>query len=294
MSLISKVIPVREDSVQPQFEIAAHYNVMAELDADIHGNKELSRREVELALRLIGCVPETVFLPCFGTGRHIGPLLDAGVQRIVGVDLSPECVKKARQEFSREPHVSLILGDLCAPAPRQRQFDAVLLLGNSFGDLVDDRALKRFVAGITTPLKPGGCFVMDYIGTNYLKRCQSGAASEWSAMLSGCPVRDIRTPRYDKKGRVMTIEVEVRQYPYPIFGAIPGAILSRGTVLWRGYYQKKVLGHIAVQHLFDESGVRLQPRGKASSLNEYFLGHDPSEFGMISQSEWWIGTKTPA
>src|SRR3989344_8008209 len=126
-----------------QFDIPKHYDLMVELDRDVHDDLELSRSEVELALRLIGGVPRSVFLPCFGTGRHIKPLLDAGVERIVGVDVSNASVAKARESLNGDARVELIVADLIRWNPKE-QFNAVLLLGNSFGDLLDWSQLARF------------------------------------------------------------------------------------------------------------------------------------------------------
>src|SRR3989344_4308206 len=112
-----------------QFNIAGHYDVMAELDADVHDDALLSRTEVALALRLIGDAPRSVFLACFGTGRHIAALLAAGVKRIVGVDLSPKCVAKARRQWAGDQRVELHVGDLATWRTRER-FDVCILLGN--------------------------------------------------------------------------------------------------------------------------------------------------------------------
>ena len=61
-----------------QFAVADHYDVMRQLDADVHDDHALSTTEADLALNLIGALPSTVFLPCFGTGRHIHRLLARG------------------------------------------------------------------------------------------------------------------------------------------------------------------------------------------------------------------------
>lgn len=275
---------------EPQFAIPAHYDVTAELDRDIHENAELSTQEVELALRLSGTIPQSVFLPCFGTGRHIAALLRNGVQRIVGVDLSSTCAEKAKRSFAHDKRVELYRGDLCTWQTNEK-FDAVFLLGNSFGDLIQEDALTEFVKGITMPLMETGTFIMDYIGTNYLDRC-TGTSATWDVTFRDQPAHDTRTARYNVNCQVMTIHIEVRGTPVPTWGSIPVPMpLIQRLLLWSGYYQKRILNKKEIHSLFRCSSVSMVPMGVASTLNPYFQGRDLNLFGMIPRSMWWVGNR---
>ncbi len=260
-----------------QFNIAAHYDVMAQLDQDVHDDHELARSETELALRLIGeTTPRSVFLPCFGTGRHIAALLAHGVQRIVGVDLSPECVTKALRAHGHDPRVRLEVGDLCTWQSHE-EFDASILLGNSFGDITNPDLLDRVTAGMVRSLRPSGRFVMDYIGTGYLPRCEAGTTTTWNATLNGRNVRDARTPVFDPATNVMSIHVKATD-------------AESGTVTWQGRYDKLVLTDDEVVAMFANNEVSLQRLGVATELNRYYANH-AGELGMIARSTWWLGTK---
>lgn len=259
----------------PQFSIADHYDIMAELDRDVHDDAALSATEADLALALIGAVPPSVFLPCFGTGRHIGRLLECGVQRIVGVDLSPRCVDKARRQFVGDPRVELVVGNLATWRTPER-FDAVILLGNSFGDIIDPRVLAKVTSGMIAPLAQTGTFLMDYIGEGYLDRACSRISSCWDAVLHGTTVEDRRTPRFDEETRVMSIDVEVRAK-------------RDGTQVWTGCYQKAVLSDKQLRTHFVERGLLLRAHGRATELNRDYYGNHHGELGMIARSTWWTG-----
>lgn len=271
-----------QTSAPEQFQISAHYDVMAQLDQDVHDDVPLSQSEAALALRLIGSVPRRVFLPCFGTGRHIPALLAAGVQEIVGVDLSPACVAKAKAAYGQDPRVRLEVGDLLTWPNQgsQDQFDAVILLGNSFGDCIDPETLAALTLAMVRPLRPGGSFLMDYIGQGYLDRCAGNVTSVWDAMLDGQPVKDCRTPSLDASGRVMTIKVVARSSG------------EEKSVRWSGAYQKRILSESEVATLFTDCGVTLRPVGPATTLNSSYYGSHGGELGMIARSTWWRGIKS--
>lgn len=275
------MLTIQTEDLAETFDIAAHYNAMAQLDADVHRNDALSKTEAELALRLvceaIGRTPETVFLPCFGTGRHIPFLLQNGVEKIVGVDLSPKCVEKARALFGHDPRVELELGDLLQWRASSG-FDAAILLGNSFADCVDPELLLQLTSAMIAPLKDDGAFVMDYIGTGYLQRCREGAVSCWDAVMDGIAVKDRRTPRYNSETRVMSIDVSAT------------ATANPRHEVWRGSYHKLILDNAALRRHFLGAAMRLKLAGKATDLNPYYLGQS-GDLGMIAASQWWIGQK---
>lgn len=267
-------------AVPLQFDLVSHYDAMEQLDADVHDDIELSRTESCLALRLIAEPVRSVFLPCFGTGRHIPHLLEAGVQRIVGVDLSPKCVAKAQHLFGHLRGVELQVANLLAWSTFER-FDATILLGNSFGDIIDPKLLGQVTAGMLAPLKPGGVFIMDYIGQEYLDRCHENYTAVWTAKLDGSHVHDRRTPRFDAGSSVMTIDVVASD-------------METNRPIWQGGYQKLVLADDEICGHFNQHGVRMVSAGRATSLNtDYYNSHE-GELGMIACSTWWVGHKVCA
>lgn len=263
----------------PQFQIGAHYDVMADLDRDVHDDRELAEAEVDTAIRLIGSVPECMFLPCFGTGRHIAPLLARGVRRIVGVDLSPRCVDKALRSHQHDRRVELHVGDLIGWRTDE-PFDASILLGNSFGDIIDPTLLRCVTRGMLAPLTTNGVFLMDYIGEAYLDRCRAGKPVRWEAELHGEPVFDDRTPRYDPIMHVMSIDVRATNR-------------TTGARVWTGQYQKLILSDATLIRHFSELRFTAERLGHATELNSYYADHT-GELGMIARSTWWSARRTLA
>lgn len=262
-----------------QFDISSHYDLMGELDRDVHDNRALSTSEAQLAMTLAtqrrgGRPPKTVFLPCVGTGRHIGPLLDLGVELVVGADLSPACLDKARTAFRRDGRVKLMKADLCRWQP-ERSFDAVFLLGNSYGDLIELPSLMNFTSNITGAMADDGVFVMDYIGTNDLERAYARQSATWDAVLNGRPVKDKRTPRFDADTGIMTIDVEVTD-------------VDSGKVVATSAYQKRIFDDPSLTNVFETNarGLTLVREGLAHELNPYYQSHS-GELGMIARSAWW-------
>lgn len=265
--------------VRKQFDIAEHYDMMAQLDRDVHDDLPLAATETELALTLIGDVPGRMFLPCCGTGRHIPPLRQHGVRRIVGVDLSPRCLAKA-QELTWLDHgraLTLVQADLTSWRTAEL-FDAAMLLGNSFGDITDPTVQAQVTAGMMHPVRAGGVVIFDYIGESFLDRCREGRTSEWDAVLYGRLVKDRRTPRFDPTTHVMTIDVVV-------------TAADDGLELWRGAYEKLILSDDELVRHFAVAGVTLERVGRATELNHTYYGTRIENLGMIAASTWWRGTK---
>lgn len=261
-----------------QFPLAHHYDVMESLDRDVLDDQFLSQTEAQLALHLLGFVPKALFLPMFGTGRHIPALLEAGVQRIVGVDISPRCVSSARDRFGKDSRLELHLGDL-REWKANEYFDAAILLGNSFGDLIDPSLLNEVTSAMGRPLKTGAGLILDYIGEAFLEACSLSETRVWRLQFQNEQAIDRRTPRFDPVERIMTIDVDVRSE-------------QSDRLLWSGYYQKRILSpQTLIEHFQQYGGIRLQACGPARALNQRYYGDSLLERGMLSESTWWHGIK---
>jgi hypothetical protein len=211
-------------------------------------------------------------LPCVGMGRHVKPLLDAGVRHIVGVDLSPSSVEVARNLWQGDDRVRFEVADLTIWCTSET-FDAAFLLGNSFGDIIDEGMAGRFTVGITASVRPGGRVVMDYIGEAYLDRM--GHPTVWDAVFNGRQVADYRTTCYDWHTRIMTIEISVQ---------------VGDEIVWSGVYQKKIIPDADLECRFSQCGVSIQRHGTARDLSPYHAAR--TDLGMLAASAWWRGTKS--
>ncbi len=94
-----------------------------------------------------------------GTGHHAIALAQQGYQ-VVGADLSPAMVERARENASAAG-VDVVfavagLGDLATLGV----FDAAICLGNSLPHLLTAEAVNRALADFATVLRPGGLLVI--------------------------------------------------------------------------------------------------------------------------------------
>ena len=118
-------------------------------------------------------------LPC-GQGRHALDLARRGFANVVGVDRSAFLLKqaRARAQAANLP-VTFHAGDCRAIPLAGQSFDAVLVLGNSFGyfdSADDDGAMLRDIHRI---LHPAGMFLLDITDGTYLKRNFEARSWEW-------------------------------------------------------------------------------------------------------------------
>jgi ubiquinone/menaquinone biosynthesis C-methylase UbiE len=92
--------------------VAAWYDkLVGETGSDYHRNVILPA-----TLRMLDPKPgEHVIDVCCGQGVLVGPLLDAGVGGITGVDASPRLIESARSRHGRDPRVSFVTADVCLP-----------------------------------------------------------------------------------------------------------------------------------------------------------------------------------
>lgn len=278
LTATDSVLAEAESSPPPsqQFNLLGHYAAMLELDREVHEDHALADAEVALARQVVGFNPGSVLLACCGVGRHILPLICGGVRRIVGVDLSEETVAVACERYGCHNGVELVVADLCRWTTDKR-FDAVLLLGNSFGDIIDREQLTEMVRRMVASLRTGGVFVMDYIGQGYLARCVEGRTSQWSTNFGGQPAIDERTPRFDRASGIMTIDIVVRR-------------AKDQPPIWSGSYQKLVLTPDEVRAIFAAASVGLESIGRATAQSRYHAEHE-NTLGMLAASTWWRGTK---
>ncbi len=150
-------------------------------DGDVVMDPALTRAEVDRIVELVGLRPEQRVLDlCCGQGRHALELARRGFARVQGLDRSPYLIETARETAGREGlDVPFLNGD-CRELPFGRgSFDAVLLMGNSFGYFAtpdDDRVVLREVRRV---LQPEGQVLLDLASGAYLREHFERRSWEW-------------------------------------------------------------------------------------------------------------------
>ncbi|MDH5526669.1 MAG: methyltransferase domain-containing protein [Nitrospirota bacterium] len=150
-------------------------------DGDVVGDAEITRGEVARIVDLLALPPDARVLDlCCGQGRHTLELARRGLVNVEGLDRSHYLIQKAREAARKDGlKVRFREGDARKlPFPADR-FDAVLILGNSFGyfeSLQDDLDVLREVLRV---LKPWGRVVMDLADGDYLREHFQPRSWEW-------------------------------------------------------------------------------------------------------------------
>ena len=103
--------------------------------------------------------PSILDLGC-GTGR-ISEVLARGASSVVGIDLSREMLRRARQRLAGHAHVHLILADMRS-LRLARRFDLVVAANDPFVHLLKDTDRDRALETVADHLESaGGRFVLD-------------------------------------------------------------------------------------------------------------------------------------
>lgn len=90
-----------------------------------------------------------------GLGVMVPAYLDAGVQRVLGVDVSPEMAARANERWAHCPQVGFLAADI-AHLETDERFDAVVIY-NAYPHLMEREAL---VANCVRLLREGGRFIV--------------------------------------------------------------------------------------------------------------------------------------
>jgi ubiquinone/menaquinone biosynthesis C-methylase UbiE len=98
-----------------------------------------------------------------GTGRNICVMLKAQgpTRRIVGVDISQEMLRQARQRCRAYPQVTFLNRRIEESLPFHEEFDKAFICFTLHG--FEDEDKERVIANVHRALKPGGVFwILDY------------------------------------------------------------------------------------------------------------------------------------
>jgi len=109
-----------------------------------------SNNEIERALD-IGC----------GWGRHLELMLSKGVKHAAGIDNNPVMIRRCGNLLRKYPdRVSVRLEDAQDITYKDNEFDFVICMTNTFGNLGNDNIRREAIREIVRVLKPGGTFVL--------------------------------------------------------------------------------------------------------------------------------------
>jgi SAM-dependent methyltransferase len=94
-----------------------------------------------------------------GTGMHSIELGKRGYN-VIGIDISEEMVKKAREKARGMENVSFLVGD-AANTVFKDKFDAAIAMYGVASYFIEDEALMKFLSSIRQNIVEGGLFIFD-------------------------------------------------------------------------------------------------------------------------------------
>jgi D-alanine-D-alanine ligase len=150
-------------------------------DADVVDDQSITRQEIDVVTDVLKLGPNDRVLDlCCGQGRHSIELARRGFRCVDGLDRSHYLIQRAKGQARKENlPVKFREGDARKlPFPTD-SFDAVVILGNSFGyfDTVeDDSCVLKEVCRV---LKPWGKLLIDVTDGEYVRDHYQARSWEW-------------------------------------------------------------------------------------------------------------------
>ena len=170
-----------EEYVQSDWWRRIFDSIYLKTDGDVIDDEEITKKEVDLFSEILGLSPDEKILDlCCGQGRHSLELARRGYKNIEGLDRSHYLIQKAKKEAKKEGlDIRFREGDARKLPYPADTFDAVMILGNSFGyfeTITDDLMVLKEVFRV---LKPWGLLLIDVADGEYLRSNFQPRSWEW-------------------------------------------------------------------------------------------------------------------
>ncbi len=170
-----------EEHVQPDWWNRIFNSLYLKTDADVVDDQSITVAEVDLIIQILELHPGDRILDlCCGQGRHSLELARRGFSRLEGLDPSHYLIQKARDQARQTmAGVKFREGDARQLPWAADSFEAVLLLGNSFGYFETLRDDLRVLKEVRRVLKPWGKLLIDIADGEYLRNHYQRRSWEW-------------------------------------------------------------------------------------------------------------------
>jgi D-alanine-D-alanine ligase len=233
--------------------------VYLKTDGDVVENDANTRGEIERVIAAVGLEHDDRILDlCCGQGRHSLELARIGYRRVTGLDRSRYLVRLARRR-ARDMGLEVRFreGDARKFALRDGPFDAVLVMGNSFGYFDREEDDLAVLSSIKRVLRSAGTLVIDITDGTWMREHFEPRSWEWiDENHFVCRERSLSTD----KARLISREVVVH--------AEKGVIADQ-------FYAERLYSSERLQALLTEAGfrnVRIHDRLSADSNRGGDLG----------------------
>lgn len=170
-----------EEYVNPDWWNKIFNSLYLKTDADIVEDHQNTVKEVDLFTRIATLLPDDriLDLSC-GQGRHSLELARRGFKYVEGLDRSRYLIQRAKVQAKKEClNVKFREGEARVLPYRPDTFDAIFILGNSFGYFESVNDDLRVLREVFKVLKPWGRLLVDVVDGDYLRQHFLPRSWEW-------------------------------------------------------------------------------------------------------------------
>src|SRR4030043_1808743 len=166
-----------EEDLKPDWWKTIFNSTYLKTDGDVVDDKQITRKEIDLFIKIVNLSPEDKILDlCCGQGRHCIELANRGFKHVEGLDRSHYLIQRAKKESMM---IKFREGDASKLPYAPDTFDAVMILGNSFGYFETSKEDMMVLKEVLRVLKPWGRFLIDLSDGEYLKENMKSRSWEW-------------------------------------------------------------------------------------------------------------------
>lgn len=150
-------------------------------DGDVVNDETITQTEVDVFEQLLNLDKSASILDlCCGQGRHVMELARRDYSNVHGMDRSHYLINRAKTQAKKEGlDITLKEGDARKLPYKNNQFDAVTVLGNSFGYFETQEDDQCVLAEILRILKPEGKLLIDITDGDHMKTSYEPRSWEW-------------------------------------------------------------------------------------------------------------------
>ncbi len=174
-------VPNLEEYVEPDWWRSIFNSIYLKTDGDVIDDEQITAKEMDMFLNILKLSPQDRVLDlCCGQGRCSLELARRGFQNVEGLDRSHYLIQRAKANSKKENlSVKLREGDARKLSYPSDTFDAVMILGNSFGYFDTIRDDIRVLKEVMRVLKPWGKLLVDVTDGQYMKEQFQPRSWEW-------------------------------------------------------------------------------------------------------------------
>jgi len=198
-----------EDHVRPDWWSNIFNSLYLKTDSDVVEDLNITRKEVDLFSEILNLTADDTILDlCCGQGRHALEITRRGF-KVEGLDRSRYLIQKAKASAKKENlSVKFKEGDARKLPFSPDNFEAVMMLGNSFGYFETVQDDLRILKEIFRVLKPWGRLLLDVTDGEYVKEKFQARSWEWiSKKLFVCRERSLSADRQRLISREVVTDV---------------------------------------------------------------------------------------